>query len=69
MIGIAAAAGLMDQLRGFFPTFGPLLSFGLPAPLMGGGLAIAVAVGLVAGVAPAIGAVRASAAGGLRSVA
>ncbi|HYB89696.1 MAG TPA: FtsX-like permease family protein [Candidatus Binataceae bacterium] len=69
LIGIAAACALMDQLRGFFPTFGPLLSFGLPAPVMGGGLAIAIAVGLIAGVAPAIGTIRSSVAGALRKVA
>ncbi len=58
VVGIALAAELLDRIRGAFPSFGPLLSFGLPAPVMAGGLAVAFAIGFAAGLAPALGTVR-----------
>ncbi|HXR24548.1 MAG TPA: FtsX-like permease family protein [Candidatus Binataceae bacterium] len=67
-VGIAGAAVMLDQARGFFPTLGPLLSFGLPAPVMVGGLAVAVAIGIAAGIFPTIGVTRLSAVDGLRRV-
>jgi putative ABC transport system permease protein len=69
LIGIAAAREVLNQIRGFFPAFGPLLSFGLPTPVMADGLGVAVAVGLIAGLAPAIAAVRSTVVEGLRRVA
>ena len=68
ILGIAAAAEMLHQARGFFPTLGPLLSFGLPAPVMIGGLAVAVAIGIAAGIVPTIGVTRLSAVDGLRRV-
>lgn len=68
ILGIAGAAEMLHQARGFFPTLGPLLSFGLPAPVMVGGLAVAVAIGIAAGILPTIGVTRLSAVDGLRRV-
>jgi putative ABC transport system permease protein len=68
VLGIAGAAEMIDRARGFFPTLGPLLSFGLPAPVMIGGLATAIAIGIAAGILPTIGVTRLSAMDGLRRV-
>ena len=68
VLGIAGAAEMLHQARGFFPTLGPLLSFGLPAPVMAGGLAVAVGIGIAAGIVPTIGVTRLSAVDGLRRV-
>jgi putative ABC transport system permease protein len=68
-VGVVVAAAALDRARGFVPSFGPLLSFGLPAPVMAGGLAVAVAVGLAAGILPAIRATHSSVLDGLRRVA
>jgi putative ABC transport system permease protein len=68
-IGVAVAAASLHQARGFVPSFGPLLSFGIPVPVMAGGLAVAVAVGLTAGLLPAIRATHSSVLDGLRRVA
>lgn len=46
-----------------------LLSFGLPAPVMAAGLAVAVAVGLAAGILPAIRATHSTVLDGLHRVA
>ncbi|HYA34571.1 MAG TPA: FtsX-like permease family protein, partial [Candidatus Binataceae bacterium] len=59
MLGTIIATALLERARGFFPSLGPLLSFGLPTPVMMGGFAVAVMVGVLAGVAPALPAVRA----------
>jgi putative ABC transport system permease protein len=67
-IGVAVAATMLDRARGFVPSFGPLLSFGLPVPVMAGGLAVAVVVGLTAGTLPAIRATHSSVLEGLRRV-
>ncbi len=69
VLGVLSAAEMLDRARGFFPTLGPLLSFGLPAPVMLGGLAAAVAIGIVAGILPTLGVTRLSAVDGLRRVA
>jgi putative ABC transport system permease protein len=68
-IGVVVAATALDQIRGFVPSFGPLLSFGLPAPVIATGLGVAVAVGLAAGITPAIRATRSTVLEGLRRVA
>lgn len=68
-IGVAVAATALDQVRGFVPSFGPLLSFGIPAPVMAAGLAVAVAVGLAAGILPAIRATHSTVLEGLRRIA
>jgi putative ABC transport system permease protein len=66
--GIAIAAILLSEARGYVPALGPLLSFGLPRPVMAGGLAVAVTVGLAAGIAPVVGALRATVCEALRRV-
>jgi ABC-type antimicrobial peptide transport system permease subunit len=58
LLGAAMADVLLEEMRGFVPALGPLLSFGLPLPVMAGGLMVAVVVGLLAGLIPAIAAVR-----------
>ncbi|MGA7871476.1 MAG: FtsX-like permease family protein [Candidatus Binatus sp.] len=68
-LGVAVAATMLDRVRGFIPSFGPLLSFGLPVPVMAAGLAVAVAVGLAAGILPAIRATHSTVLDGLRRVA
>ncbi len=68
-VGVAVAATALDQARGFVPSFGPLLSFGIPPPVMAAGLAVAVAVGLAAGILPAIRVTHATVLDGLRRVA
>jgi putative ABC transport system permease protein len=68
IVGILAAAQMLHQIRGFFPTFGPLLSFGLPPQLMAGGLVMAVVVGLAAGILPTASAIRSTVVEGLRRV-
>jgi putative ABC transport system permease protein len=68
-IGVAVAATMLDRVRGFVPSFGPLLSFGLPAPVIAAGLGVAVAVGLTAGILPAIRATHSTVLDGLRRVA
>lgn len=68
LLGTAVAMLLLEQARGFVPALGPLLSFGLPRPVMAGGLGVAVAVGLLAGVAPAIGAMRSTVSDAFRLV-
>ena len=68
-IGVAVAATMLDRVRGFVPSFGPLLSFGLPAPVMAAGLGVAVAVGLTAGILPAIRATHSTVLDGLHRVA
>jgi putative ABC transport system permease protein len=65
-LGVAMAAACLDRLRGFVPCLGPLLSFGMPAPVMAGGLVVAVAVGLAAGILPAIRGTRSTSVDGLR---
>lgn len=67
-VGVVVAATALDQARGFVPSFGPLLSFGLPAPVMAAGLAVAVTVGLAAGILPAIRATHSTVLDGLRRV-
>jgi putative ABC transport system permease protein len=69
IVGVAVAAASLDQARGFVPSFGPLLSFGLPVPVMAAGLGVAVAVGLSAGTLPAIRSIHSSVLEGLRRVA
>jgi putative ABC transport system permease protein len=69
LIGVAVAALSLDQARGFIPSFGPLLSFGLPVPVMAAGLGVAVAVGLSASTLPAIRSIHSSVLDGLRRVA
>jgi putative ABC transport system permease protein len=66
--GILVAAAMLDQIRGFFPIFGPLLSFGLPIQLMAGGLVTALAVGLTAGIVPTAAAIRSTVVEGLRRI-
>lgn len=68
LLGIIGAAEMLHQARGFFPTLGPLLSFGLPLPVMVGGLAVAVAIGIAAGIIPTLGITRLSAVDGMRRV-
>ena len=68
-IGVAVAAVLLDRARGFVPSFGPLLSFGIPVPVMAAGLGVAVAVGLLAAILPAIRATHSTVLDGLRRVA
>jgi len=68
-VGVAVAATALDQARGFVPSFGPLLSFGIPPPVMAAGLAVAVAVGLAAGILPAIRVTHATVLDGLQRVA
>jgi putative ABC transport system permease protein len=68
-IGVAVAAMALYQIRGFVPSFGPLLSFGLPAPVIAAGLGVAVAVGLAAGISPAIRATHSTVLEGLRRIA
>lgn len=65
-IGVAVAATCVNQVRGFFPSFGPLLSFGIPATVLAAGLTVAIAVGVIAGILPAIHATRMSVLDGLR---
>ncbi len=66
LLGIVAAWAFLAWVRGPIPALGPLLSFGLPFPVMVGGFAVALAIGLTAGVMPAIGAVRSSVVDALR---
>ena len=65
-IGVAVAAMCVDQVRGFFPSFGPLLSFGMPISVLTAGLTVAVAVGVIAGILPAIRATHTTVLNGLR---
>jgi putative ABC transport system permease protein len=66
LLGVIGAAELLHQARGFFPTLGPLLSFGLPTAVMVSGLAVAVAIGIAAGIIPTLGVTRLSAVDGMR---
>lgn len=49
-LGVIVAVSSVDQVRGFFPSLGPLLSFGIPGPVIAFSLAVAIAIGLVAGI-------------------
>ena len=53
-------------MRGFFPSFGPLLSFGIPATVLAAGLKVAVAVGVIAGILRAIRATHTTVLDGVR---
>ncbi len=68
-IGVAVAAGVLGQVRGYVPSLGPLLSFGLPSPVIATGLAMAVGVGLAAGIIPVIRATQSTVTEGLRRIA
>jgi putative ABC transport system permease protein len=69
MIGVAVAATCVNQVRGFLPCFGPLLSFGMPVSVLAAGLTVAVAVGVIAGILPAIRATHTTVLDGLRRTA
>lgn len=68
-IGVAVAAVVLGQVRGYVPSLGPLLSFGLPSPVIATGLAMAVGVGLAAGIIPVIRATQSTVTEGLRRIA
>jgi len=57
-LGVGLAAAMLERARGFVPTLGPLLSFGLPHIVMAGGLGVALVVTLGAGLLAAIQTVR-----------
>ena len=62
IIGIDA----LIKCGNFFPSFGPLLSFGIPATVLAAGLTGAVAVAVIAGILRAIRATHTSVLNGLR---
>ena len=54
------ARAALEFTRGSVPTLGPLLSFGLPNPVMAEGIAAALVIGLLAAILPAAAALRSS---------
>ncbi|HWP66891.1 MAG TPA: FtsX-like permease family protein [Candidatus Limnocylindria bacterium] len=71
LLGVAMAWGLTGTLRalaGWNETLGPLGNFTVTPAVVAQGVALSVAVGLLAGVAPALGVVRRPVAEALREV-
>ena len=58
LFGVLGSAVILNGIRGYVPALGPLLSFGLPGPMMAAGVAAALSIGLIAGGIPAFFAVR-----------
>ncbi len=69
ILGTLFARAALGWARGSVPALGPILSFGLPAAVMGEGIAASIVIGLVAALAPALAALRLSVVDTLRRVA
>jgi putative ABC transport system permease protein len=69
VFGVLAASAMLESVKGYVPALGPLLSFGMPRAIMGGGLVVALAIGLAAGILPAVVTIRRSVFDELRRVA
>jgi putative ABC transport system permease protein len=68
ILGMIAADAVLGWIRGSVPALGPILSFGLPRPLMAAGISVALAIAILAAVAPAVATLRASLAQAMRHV-
>lgn len=68
-IGTSLAAFGLDFVRGAVPSVGPMLSFGLPDPVILGGIAMALFIGTTAALAPASSMLRAPMYQSIRAVA
>ncbi|MFI5352119.1 MAG: ABC transporter permease [Candidatus Binatales bacterium] len=69
ILGTLLARAALGWARGSVPALGPLLSFGLPRPVMAEGIGASLAIGLAAALAPALAALRSSVVDALRAVA
>ena len=69
ILGTLLARAALEWARGSVPALGPLLSFGLPRPVMAEGIGASLAIGLAAALAPAAAALRSSVVDALRAVA
>ena len=58
ILGTLGAALALNIARGAVPVLGPALSVGMPYPIMIGGIAMALIIGMVAAVAPTVAALR-----------
>jgi len=67
--GTLAAAAILNVIRGMVPALGPALSSGMPYPLMIGGVAMALMIGLLSALAPTLAALRPPVYQSLREVA
>jgi putative ABC transport system permease protein len=68
-VGTSMAALALDLARGAVPSLGPMLTFGLPHPVMLGGIALALCIGIGAALAPAASMLNAPVAQSMRAVA
>jgi putative ABC transport system permease protein len=69
VLGTLIARETLGWARGSVPALGPLLSFGLPAAVMGEGVGAALLIGVVAALGPAAAALRYQVVDTLRGVA
>ena len=69
ILGTLLADLALGWARGSMPALGPLLSFGLPRPVMAEGIGASLVIGLAAAAAPAAAALRSSVVDALRGVA
>ena len=58
IVGATAAALILDLVRGSVPALGPALSYGMPSPIMLGGIAMALSIGALSALAPTLAALR-----------
>jgi putative ABC transport system permease protein len=68
ILGTSISALLLEAVRGAVPALGVALSRGMPVPIMVSGLAMALAVGAIASLAPTLAALRSPVAQALRDV-
>ncbi len=69
ILGTILADAALEWARGSMPALGPILSFGLPRPVMAEGIAASIVIGMVAALAPAAAALRSSVVNALRGIA
>jgi putative ABC transport system permease protein len=68
VVGATVAALILDLVRGGVPALGPALSHGMPAPIMLGGVAMALSIGALSALAPTLAALRTPVYQSLRAV-
>ena len=69
ILGTLAATLALNIARGAVPVLGPALSVGMPYPIMMGGVAMALIIGVVSAIGPTIAALRAPVYQSLRQIA
>jgi putative ABC transport system permease protein len=69
ILGTLAATLALNVARGAVPVLGPALSVGMPYPIMIGGVAMALVIGVVSAVVPTIAALRSPVYESLRQIA